>query len=137
MREELQEALVRDFPHLCRDWRGDPTKTCMSRGFAVGDGWEPVVRRLLKSLEDGRQRLLESGHESNRKVAEGLVLAQVKEKFGLLRVYVDVTWNTAWDLCEHAEWASGLICEECGTTKNVETKGGWIKTLCHECRGKR
>lgn len=120
MTDEKELALVRDFPGLFRDHRGDPRKTCMSWGCAVGDGWEPLLRRLCEAAR------LEPG---------GPHFAQIKEKFGGLRVY----WNNAteklWVASQLAEDESFKTCEACGTVEDVATKGpGWIKTLCGTCR---
>jgi hypothetical protein len=72
MRADLQSALVRDFPELCKDYGGDMRQTCMAWGFEVGDGWEPLLWHTLDKL--GR-------------LEPPPVLDQVKEKYGGLRIY--------------------------------------------------
>lgn len=37
MKSQLQEKLVKKYPSLCREWNGDPMKTCMAWGFEVPD----------------------------------------------------------------------------------------------------
>ena len=39
MKQELDEALCRDFPNLFRDRHGNMMTTCMCWGFECGDGW--------------------------------------------------------------------------------------------------
>ncbi len=39
MRQDLDAALVRDFPNLYRDRHGDTRDTRMCDGFSCGDGW--------------------------------------------------------------------------------------------------
>lgn len=84
-----------------------------------------------------------------------VTLAQVKEKFGTLRVYYDLDWSdsaSAEDLRKiskkefegfkslvrskiggaiaYAEFLSSRTCEMTGTTGMPYTKFGWRKTLC-------
>ena len=51
MREELDQALCRDFPNLYGDRFGDMRNTAMCWGFP-GDGWEPIIRRLSEKIEN-------------------------------------------------------------------------------------
>ena len=64
---------------------------------------------------------------------------QVKEKFGTLRFYADYGEDyedEIEDLIHQAEVRSSKTCEECGQP-GVTRPGGWIKTLCDDCVGKR
>lgn len=51
MRQDLDEALVKDFPNLYRQRFQDMRTTCMMWGFECGDGWEPLIRILSEKLE--------------------------------------------------------------------------------------
>ena len=52
---------------------------------------------------------------------------QIKEKYGSLRLYgCGKIGNTMEEL-------SYSVCEECGTTSNIGTTKGWIKTICKQC----
>lgn len=113
MTEDKELALVRDFPDQFEGLRG---------GCGIGDGWEPLLRRLCEvaRLGPGVPRL-----------------AQVKEKFGGLRVYWNDATEQLWAASQLAEDESLKTCEACGTVEDVATKGpGWIKTLCPGCRAK-
>jgi len=72
MDRDKQLALERDFPELCRGCSGTVRESLMAFGFEVGNGWEPIVRRMCSRLSA---------------LAPVPVLDQVKEKFGTLRVY--------------------------------------------------
>ena len=98
---------------------------------SVGRGWRPIVAPVVLGI-------LERGAHP----------AQIKEKFGGLRLYWDFDDPERYDaedwegnhhlidgLVRMAEWACWRICEHCGTTQGVTTKGGWLKTLCRECHG--
>lgn len=58
MKKELDEKLVKDFPLLYRDRRGDPRNTIMCFGFP-GSGWEPLIRELSSKLEPLIQKYID------------------------------------------------------------------------------
>lgn len=88
----------------------------------VGPGWWPLLDRLVDDLFD-------LGWDGE--------VHQIKEKFGGLRFYIGYGSDEIFDRIERAEAESFKICEECGTRSNVETKGGWLLTLCGSCRRER
>ena len=63
-------------------------------------------------------------------------IAQVKEKFGTLRIYVDGSNDFLDGMVNAMELASGYICEDCGRP-GTRRSGGWILTQCDECHGKK
>lgn len=130
MSPHLSDALRRDFPHLTADYGGDPSTTPMSDGFAISDGWEPLLRRLLTEIETERLKL--PAPETAR-----VKLFQVKEKFGGLRVYLSGKTSVMQSALDRAERESFGICEKCGATgEDVFSQGsGWVRTLCPRCRG--
>jgi hypothetical protein len=92
----------------------------------VGRGWWPILDELLGKLK-----------------ALGLIeIAQIKEKFGLLRFYQeawaegtsDEAKEQAYKLIDAAEAASGKVCEDCGAPGSLGTPTGhWIRTVCPAC----
>ena len=79
---------------------------------------------------------------------------QVKEKFGGLRFYVGGVPAEQFDMVhafiDAVEAQSYTVCEECGirngasregdktyTRVKVTTEGGWVLTLCEQCRKER
>jgi hypothetical protein len=125
-REQLREAFERGGRRKTMDWRE------ATIGANVGPGWEPLVDEL---------------HAEVLKRFPGVVVEQVKEKFGGLRYYVakrSINESTSALIHEY-EARSLRTCEWCGTTEGVEVKapeGRWLKALCsshHEAwaRGER
>lgn len=123
MKAELEEALYRDFPEPFSDRELGIQKSCMAWGCSCGDGWEPILRRMMEKLKD-----------------KPFKLDQVKEKFGTLRVY----WHSLkgcskedWDLIgkitDEAERESETTCEFCGASGAKLREGGWLRTLCDKC----
>jgi hypothetical protein len=84
----------------------------------VGDGWLPLIGKIAATARE---------HE---------FCQQVKEKFGLLRMYTNRGSYKLGAMVDLMEARSGQICENCGTGKDVENKahnGRWIKTYCVSC----
>jgi hypothetical protein len=136
MTPDREARLCAAHPHWTASHGGDPRVTCMAWGFAVGDGWYPLLDKTLAALEAVREELLEAKDEDDRALAAEVTLAQVKEKFGGLRVYLSHHHDRLARVVAHAEWASFLVCEGCGTTAAVTTEGGYVQTLCAPCRGR-
>lgn len=99
-----------EFPHLFRD--------AQLGEMAVGEGWFELLWGLCSSLE-----IAAAKHEFH--------IAQVKEKFGGLRLYAhgDIPMD-AWNLIQEACAYSETICEACGRPGSHCVIDGWLKTLC-------
>ena len=108
----------------------------------VGPGWRPLLHELHAQLAGFRYEAL-----------------QVKEKWGILRVYISVdgeehaafditipgagtltgrgkgsdTWDRAMVLVLAAEGKSRVICEDCGEPGVLRTDRSWLRTLCDAC----
>ncbi len=123
MKQELDDALCRDFPLLYRDRHASARTTCMCWGFP-GDGWEPLIRRLSEKIEAAIAALPEDEREHCR-------AAQVKEKFGTLRFYMTTHNDEIEAWIDEAEDESARTCEECGEPGKLRGKG-WLYTACDE-----
>ena len=178
MKKELQDELYAKYPLLYKDRTKSASKSCMSWGIAVGDGWFKIIDELSAKLEDiiktcdmktcvcghsglpyhaselktalgasavtyiGKPRVQHSDcniedcvcekFESNHPCA-----AQVKEKFGSLRFYLDHGTEEMYEHIHAAEDASGKTCEECGEVATLDNSNFWVKTLCDACKQKR
>ena len=94
-----------------------------------GDGWYGIIQDTFRDL---------SGYGFSGTVV------QVKEKFGLLRIYLDHpewtqddTRKLCGDRCSLTETLSETTCEACGDgTAKRRTIGGWLSTLCDACNEK-
>jgi len=97
---------------------GIPKKRLYLCSFGCGEGWRSLVEPIVKRVNE----------------TEGVYIHQVKEKFGGLRIYLSTYTDGLSQMVDDAERASFKICEYCGTKEDVTSEGGWIKTLCKECR---
>jgi hypothetical protein len=117
MKQELEEKLIKEYPTYFKDIYGDPTKTCMAFGLAIGDGWYDLFHKLCEDIKATNP-------------GEDFTFSQVKEKFGGLRAYFDGGSDATGELISK----SYTICERCGTKDNVTVEGSWIVTMCGKCR---
>jgi hypothetical protein len=123
MNKEIEKQFINEFPTFFIDMYGDPKVTCMHWGICVGEGWKDLLWKMCEKIKN------ELGEQSNFK------FEQIKEKFGILRVYSSGTTDKIHEIIREAELESSKICENCGTREKVstETKHFWIKTLCENC----
>ena len=125
MKPKLQEKLYRKYPKLFRQKDLPKTQTCMCWGISTDDGWYWLIDMLCKAIQS----------YINNNIFSQVEVAQVKEKFGGLRFYIDKGNDEIYGMIRLAETMSYYICEKCGSTKDIsQNKGGWIKTLCQKCR---
>jgi hypothetical protein len=127
MEPDLAKKLFDDFPDILNK-SDDPTKSCMFWGIDCGDGWYLLLRELCEEI---RAICKERPGTTCR-------AAQVKEKFGGLRFYVDIlepddeeslTFDRIHEKIGEYERKSTTICEKCGAAGQIR-KMRWIMTLC-------
>ena len=117
MKQELEQKFYQRWPQ----WFN---QSFLVFDFECGDGWFDLLWKLCEDIEKLNPN-------------EDFKIVQIKEKFGTLRCYIDGSTDAIFDRISKAEEDSYKICEKCGSTENVSTKGpGWIVTLCKECREK-
>lgn len=99
--------------------------------FECGKGWERIINECLDEMEETTYAKID--------------ILQIKEKYGTLRIYFEVTANDqeeSLDLLNSVvskyETLSGHICELCGEfdTAKLRERSSWFKTLCDTCAEK-
>lgn len=126
MKEELDKALVKDFPNLFIERNGSIQKSCMPFGFEVGDGWEPIIREASKKLE----AIIVAMPEEKRK---DYYAFQVKQKFGGLRFYLSTGTEEMYKVTGEVEAKSMKLCEECGEPGAIAGTT-WLTCYCPKHR---
>jgi len=123
MNKENTKYLLEKYPNLYRQYNLSMRETCMCWGFECGNGWLNIIDELSKKITE---------------LDPDVQAAQVKEKFGGLRFYIDGGSKEVYKLIDEAEEESYKTCEKCGTKENVsQTKTGWVLTLCDKCKEER
>jgi hypothetical protein len=132
MKEELQLELVKKYPKILKDFRGDPRQTCLAFGIETGSGWYELLDKCMNKLQYFCDLCSKEGREVQ------VVANQVKEKYGSLRFYVsvhganEIESDILHNIIDHTEMMSSQICEESGEHGVPCVKWGWYKTLCYE-----
>ncbi|MGV0624604.1 hypothetical protein [Mycolicibacter minnesotensis] len=90
--------------------------------ISVELGWYPIIAELDAALVE---------------VEPDFEYHQIKEKFGELRVYVDIKLKSpkARAVIAAAQQKAAVTCERCGDTDTarMRTKQQWLQTLCDTC----
>ena len=120
MNANLTRLLVQRHPALL----AMPNRSVIAqRGVECGDGWHDIIDEMLTAIEN---------HCSAAGAAPPAVL-QIKEKFGLLRVYLTPSNDAIRAIVDAAEQKSATWCGRCGRAgKFVTTPFPQIR--CKACR---
>ena len=103
------------------------SQSCMHFGVCIGDGWYPILYKLSEELSDIVIRKQLDPQEYS--------FAQIKEKFGLLRIYMSKQDGDMSAAVLRAEEASAKLCEDCGEIGWMHQEG-WMRTSCTGCQKK-
>jgi len=121
------DQLYKKHPFLFERSELDKNLTCF-RGIECDDGWIDLIDQLSTKLTE---------------LYPTIQYEQIKEKFGLLRIYLhgtnDSNWKEIRNIVNYYEELSLTICETCGESDDelVERKliNHWYKTICTKCEG--
>ncbi len=143
MTEEKDKTLCEKYPKIFRDRNRSMKETCMCWGFEHGDGWYDILHAACANIQnhiDWKRKIepFTGMTDAEFDEAHQPIAAQVKEKFGGLRFYVDNCDDYVRGVIAMAESMSYRTCEDCGGVGSRRS-GGWIRTLCDGChaRGRR
>ncbi len=150
MKDELSNKLYTKYPKLFREKDLPASESCMYWGITCGDGWYNII-------EEACEKLQKLSDDTNSQI----VFTQIKEKFGLLRIYISIdelketridimtnhgvlvnsleqpsggVWEAAHNITNEAEEKSIKTCEVCGELGSPCSNRGWILTLCETHR---
>jgi hypothetical protein len=114
----------------------------MCWGCEVGNGWYELLSSVCwrifqheKNISERVRVRTENDKPNDKSDLEYFPVKfdQVKEKYGGLRIYFSGGDNYVDGLVGMAEEYSYKVCEVCGNA-GKPNKGGWITTLCENCR---
>lgn len=93
------------------------------------DGWRSLVNKAIDIIKKYNDE-----HKSDEDFIP-VEFTQIKEKRGILCLYLNYYPNELEDKIHNIEQESLTICEYCGSTKNVKSREihGWIYTYCDDC----
>ena len=132
MKSELELELVKKYPKILRDYKGDKMKTCMAWGMECDDGWYDLLDKCIEKL----QYFCDLCTSNDREVQ--VVASQIKEKYGTLSFYTSVYGSNSIEhsiidnIIDAAEMKSARTCEVTGKEGTICKRGGWYRTLSYE-----
>lgn len=139
MSPELEKKLFDKYPELY-DYKSEDGKSSdiSNYGFSHGDGWFNIIDCLSATITDMMKRHPARKHLTPEEFEDTVQVrvAQVKEKFGSLRFYVDNDNKEIRGAITMAELMSGRTCESCGAP-GTRRGGGWVKVRCDACEAKK
>lgn len=116
MNIELDRVLCRQYPSLL--WRRQVSNDDIFH-FECGDGWFDIIHATLGVINK-HSNLCDSP----------VLVTQIKEKFGLLRIYCSGGDEYTDAAISIAELISELVCEVCGGVGTVQITLGWSQVRC-------
>lgn len=117
MKKELGDELYEAFPKLFRPLDSKSREPFERYGFEINDGWFTIVKDMAERLA----------------VFDGVYVTQIKEKLGLLRIYLSHTTDETLAIVNEAVDRSVSTCEVCGNPGKLESPRGWVKCVCSGC----
>jgi hypothetical protein len=119
VKQELQDQLFKKFPNLFINDRFD--------GFWIDDSWYDLIYNLSDSINN-----IISLMPQDKQLDYFVV--QIKNKFGLLRYYLNKSTPEINELISLAENESYFICYGCsGKIEEESKKDSWNVNHCNKC----
>lgn len=127
MTEEKDKALCAKYPKIFN----------RVQGTEHSDGWYDIIDTLCSTIQQHVNHKRKSEPFAGMTDEEfdeihQVTVAQVKEKWGGLRFYVDGADGYVRGAVDMAEMMSYRVCEACGSP-GKRRPGGWVRTLCDGC----
>ena len=136
MNAELEQKIFEEYPDLFQNRHKSNQESCMAWGIEFGDGWYDLIKNVCFEITQHEKNVTnEKDAYRYKKDYEPVRFDQIKQKFGGLRIYYSGGDEHTRGVIDMAEAMSYCICEDCGN-KGTPNKGGWITTLCENCRSK-
>jgi hypothetical protein len=141
MKIELENQLYNKYSDFFSNKDKSIQESCMAWGIECGDGWFDILSSLCFQIhqhEENINRQIKWKQEQDPEYNSdyyAFKFDQIKEKFGGLRIYFSGGDEYIEGLISMSEDFSYQICEVCGQ-RGKPNKGGWISTLCENCKNK-
>lgn len=94
-------------------------------GVECEKGWYKLIEPVYEYIKE---------YNKDKKEEDQICFTQIKEKWGLLRIYVNFGTKELYKLIDEAEEKSANVCEYCGSEENVGMRETvWLTTMCIDC----
>jgi hypothetical protein len=154
-----QVEIFEKYPDLFQDVTKSPQETCMCWGLECQEGWAQHLDYLFGYFDQFNKKgvnwsLISKSTDKPVLVKSGkIVLEQVKEKYGELRVYLSFDWShinekdfskakledfqdtvqkEIYTIVRFVEYMCSRTCELTGKPGKLRSDIGWWRVLCDE-----
>lgn len=131
MSPEKSKELISIYPKLF-DPDNDRNLVVMF-GFECGNGWFDLLKECIGSIKEE----LETNPWNTDEFGCNPRITQIKEKYGILRFYMDSENDAISAIIRTAEDKSEVTCENCGHEGSLRCDNHWYFTRCDACESKR
>lgn len=130
MRRDLEKYLVKKFPLCFGDYSKDMKQTAMCWGCECNSGWYKIIKNACQKAEPLIAKWIEDHkNDEDFNIDWAPKFAQVKEKYGTLRLYFTTYPDGIDEIEREAETKSETTCEKCGKPGKLRGQG-WYYTSC-------
>lgn len=149
MSPNLENSLYKKYTDLFVDNNQSPKESCLFGGCECNNGWYTLLDSLCQSITNhikyqhsevdfwNKPANIKHKPDNVKDKIPHVKFLQIKEKFSLLRIYIDGGDNEIQTMISFAEQLSGRVCEICGKFgMDIGKTEGWIKSLCKDCAKK-
>ena len=119
MNKDLQKLLYSRYPELYRHHDGYPLAQF---GLQIPDGWFDLINQLSADI---------MAYVNRTGIPTPIVLG-IKEKFAMLRVWIDQSDDDVGKMIKQAESRSSSICGECGAEGTLYVRRRWLHVFCEK-----
>ena len=114
------EELYEKYPHLFARRALPMSESCLHWGITCGEGWNALIDAMSAELQQAHPEVQ---------------YEQIKEKFGVMRVYLYGTtkesFDVAYSIVHKFEDISATTCETCGSPDaEIVSNAGWLSATC-------
>lgn len=100
-------------------------------GYECKEGWLPLIEKAKDAVDKWNEE-----HKDDKDFTK-LEFTQVKEKWGLLCIYLNYYPDGFFEFLSKLEKESASICEACGKKEDrilTSKVHGWYMSLCDDCK---
>ena len=121
-------AITKNYNRALKQAIGGNDTNLRFRYKKIGYKEQEIEKSVKEDIERNSERPIW------REAPDQIEYTQIKEKFGTLRVYTNMTDSFCDGVIAMAESMSAITCEQCGLPGKARNDG-WIVTLCEKCAG--
>jgi len=117
MSPDKEAKLLKKYPKMLKGMTMVVEESCLAFGIECGDGWYKLIDGALSDI---------------KAIDPDTQIAQIKQKYGTLNMYLGSASDEAFDIADVAEVASHYVCEICGEPGRLN-RGPWFLVRCESC----